>query len=276
MRMNKSIYLKTIKMELVKEIRKEKSINPKIQLIYSVPKAGKTSIVGQLEDALILELEPNGADYISGRIQEIKRPSEFDEVLRLMEESKEKVATYLVVDTVTKLDEWSEIVGTYNYMKKPQGKRFNRAGGIETGETIKHTSVEFETVHELGQGYGYKYSREAMTNWYDRLANLIANGKIDYVILLAHVKDKLVESKNGDSVETIDINLTGKVKSIYASRIDAIGHFYRDSGKGYISYDNEYKVVCGGRCKHLENSMLISEKQDDKSIKTYWENIYLK
>ena len=73
------------------------------------------------------------------------------------------------------------------------------------------------------------------------IAQIIASGNVGYIILLAHVKDKLIESKNGDSVESIDINLTGKVKSIYASRVDAIGHFYREKNKGFISYNNEYK-----------------------------------
>jgi hypothetical protein len=115
-----------------------------------------------------------------------------------------------------------------------------------------------------------------MTDWYDRLLNLITLGKVDHIILLAHVKDKLVESKNGDSVDSIDINLTGKVKSIYASRVDAIGHLYREGNKGFLSFDNEFKVVCGGRCKHLDGIIQISEKMPDKSIKTFWENIFIK
>lgn len=262
-------------MELVTEVRNPAFINPRMHLIYSVPKAGKTTILSQLNNHLILELEPGGADYISGRIQEINQPKEFNEILNLIKKSSEKVCDYLIIDTCTKLDEWSEIVGTYNYMKKPQGKKFNRIGEVETGAVIPHTDPKFETVHDLGQGYGYKHSREVMTNWYDSLLELIALNKVTYIILVAHVKDKLVESRNGDSVESIDINLTGKVKSIYASRVDAIGHFYREDGKGYISYNNEYKVVCGGRCKHLDGSILISEKLEDKSIKTYWEKIYL-
>jgi len=263
-------------MELVTEERKQKFVNPRVHMIYSVPKAGKTNIVAQLKNHLILELEPGGADYIEGRVQEIYKASEFNEVLNLIKNSETKVCEFLIIDTVTKLDEWSEIVGTYNYMNKPQGKKFNRVGEVETGAVIYHTDPKFETVHDLGQGYGYKHSREAMTTWYDKLLELISLDKVTYVILLAHVKDKLVESRNGDSVESIDINLTGKVKSIYSSRVDAVGHFYREDGKGYLSYNNEYKVVCGGRCPHLDGSILISEKMEDKSIKTYWDKIYLK
>lgn len=261
--------------ELVTEIRKPKFVNPRIQIIYSVPKAGKTTIISKLPNHLVLELEPGGGDYIEGRVQDINKPSDFDIVLNQIANSPEKVCDYLIIDTVTKLDEWSEIVGTYNYMRKPQGKKFNREGEDPNGKVIYHTDKRFETVHEIGQGYGYQYSRSVMTDWYDTFLELIDLGKVTYIILLAHVKDKLVEARNGDSVEQIDINLTGKVKSIYASRADAIGHFYREDGKGYISYNNEYKIVCGGRCPHLNGSILISEKQPDSSIKTFWNNIYL-
>ena len=50
-------------------------------------------------------------------------------------------------------------------MGKPQGKAFNRVGEAATGAMIYHTDPKFDTVHSLGQGYGYKYSREG----YDRL-----------------------------------------------------------------------------------------------------------
>lgn len=263
-------------MELVTEVRKPKFLNPRVLLAYSVPKAGKTTIISQLPNHLILELEPGGADYVSARVQEINKAKEFTETLAAIAASKTKVCEYLVVDTITKLDEWSEIVGTYNYMNRPQGKKFNRVGEVESGAVIPHTDKRFETVHDLGQGYGYRHSREVMTDWYDKLMELITLDKVTYIILLAHVKDKFVEARNGDSVESIDINLTGKVKSIYASRVDAVGHFYREDGKGYLSFNNEFKVVCGGRCPHLDGSILVSEKMPDKSIKTYWENIYLK
>lgn len=262
-------------MELITEVRKPINKNPRMQIIYSVPKAGKTTIISKLPNHLILELEPGGANYIEGRVQEINKVSEFNEVLKLIKESPIKVCDYLIIDTITRLDEWSEIVGTYNYMKKPQGKKFNRVGEVDTGAIIYHNDTRFETVHSLGQGFGYQHSRQVMVDWYDTFLELITLGKVQYVVLLAHVKDKLVESRNGDSVETIDINLTGKVKSIYASKVDAIGHFYREDGKGYISYNNEYKVVCGGRCPHLDGSIVVSEKTADKEVIVDWSKIYI-
>lgn len=262
-------------MELPKEVREPVSINPNIMIIYSNPKVGKTTICSHLEDHLILELEPNGADFIRGRVMEINLASEFDKALKLIKESSEKVCKYLVIDTCTKMDDWSEIKGTYNYMKKSQGKKFNREGEIPDGKIIYHTDDRFETVHVLGQGHGYAHSRDVMISWYDDLADLINLGKVDHIILLTHVKDKLIESKTGEMVEVSTLNLTGKVKSIYCTRVDAVGNFYRKGKKGYLNFNNEHKVISGGRCNHLDKEILISEKLDDNTIATYWNDIYI-
>ena len=44
-------------------------------------------------------------------------------------------------------------------MAKPQGKKFNRRGGVPNGKAFSHTDQQFETVHELANGFGYRYSR---------------------------------------------------------------------------------------------------------------------
>ncbi len=255
------------KVDLPMKPRKAPLQNPNVLLLYSSPKAGKTTIAAQLPDSLLIECELGGANYVDGNVAEINSPKEFNALLDKIQAAKNPYK-YVIVDSVTKLDEWSEIVGTYNYMNKTQGQKWNR----EPGKTDKilHTDPRFETVHELGQGFGYQHSRAVMADWYDRLSTIAPN-----VILLAHIKDKLIETKKGETVEAMDINLTGKVKTIYASRADAIGYFYREDGKGIISFDNEFKILSGGRCKHLNGQIIISEKIGD-DIKTYWDKIYLK
>ena len=261
-------------MELPTEKREIKSFNPHTMLIYSLPKAGKTTILAGLEDCLIIETEPYGANYIKGMVVEINKPSEFNELIETIEKANAEKGGFvyqrIAVDTITKLDEWSEISGTYRYMQKPQGKTFNLKNPANRGAGVfTHLDKEFSTVHELGQGFGYKYSREEMTDWYDRLSMLAPE-----IILIAHVKDKFVESKTGDTVETRDINLTGKVKSIYSSRVDGIGYFHRDGNKGILSFNPKDNLVCGGRCSHLTGDIVISEKLEDGTIKTHWDKIY--
>lgn len=263
-------------MELPTYRAEPKGVNPNVLLLYGTPKSGKTKITSQLEDSLILELEPGGGDFVPGRFMEINNPKDFNEALGLIESSPTKVCTYLIVDTITKLDEWSEYVGTYDYMEKAQGKKFNRFGEPGKETKITHKDPRFETVHVLPNGNGYQYSRNVMSTWYDRLLNLIPAGKVDHIILVAHIKDKMIETKRGDVVDAIDLNLTGKVRTNYAARVDAIGFFYRKDKQGILNFDNDYKVVCGGRCPHLDGEFVISEKMEDGTIKTYWDGIYLK
>jgi len=257
------------KIILPKERREAKETVPRSLLIYSLPKAGKTTIVSQLEDSLILECEPGGADFVSGRVLDIESPGQLASAISEIENAG-RPYKYIIVDTMTRLDEWSEIVGTYNYMEKPQGKRLNREGDMPGGKLISHTDKRFVTVHELPNGNGYQYSRTQMLYWYNRLSMLAP-----HVIFLAHVRDKYLESSStGEVVESIEISLTGKVKSIIASRVDAIGYLYRKGNQGILNFKNENNVTCGGRCSHLNNEIVISEKQDDGSIATYWEKIY--
>lgn len=243
------------------------SQNPHTMLIYSPPKVGKTTIVAQLENSLLVEHEPHGGDFVEANIIEINKPSELLELFKTIESSN-KPYKYIIIDTITKWDEWSEIIGTYEYMDKPQGKKFNKTSD---GKSLHHMSKKFETVHEIPNGFGYRYSRQVMIDWFDRITLLA-----DHIIFLAHIKDKLIESKkSGDTVESIDINLTGKVKSIYTSRVDAVGHLYRKGNKAIINFNNENSFTCGGRCKHLNEEVVISEKLEDGTIKTFWEKIYI-
>ncbi len=113
-----------------------------------------------------------------------------------------------------------------------------------------------------------------MSNWYNALAELIALEKVKHIILLAHVKDKFLESKGGELVQSIDLNLTGKVKGIYSSKVDAIAYLTRKDNKGFLSFENNGKVIAGGRCEHLTGNILISEFKE-KKLFTYWDNIFI-
>lgn len=253
------------KIILPKSIRKATAVNPNIQLIYAVPKAGKTTICAQLPNALMVEIGPERADFVDAMTIQAKNPNEFESICNQII-AEGCPYDYVVFDSVTALDDWSEIVGTFDYMGKTQGKRFNRdAAGIQ----FSMKDPRFETVHSFREGY--QYSRNKMNDWYNLMAKTAKN-----VILIAHIKDKFIETKTGDSVEAIDINLTGKVKSNYCIKADAVGHFYRRGNQGFIKYDNENSVVCGGRCTHLHGDILISEKKDDGTIETYWDKVYLK
>lgn len=258
---------KAKKLILPRESRKAVAINPKVSLFYSQIKAGKTTIAAQLPNSLLIELGAESADFVDANTIKANNPNEFEAILKQII-AEDCPYDYVIVDSTSIMDEWSEIVGTLEYMDKNQGRRFNRD---EKGQKLHPRDPRFETVHSLANGAGYMHSRNKMNEWY----NLI-NKTAPHIILLAHLKDKYVESKTGDTVEASDINLTGRVKQNYCVRADAVGHMYRKGDEAYIKFDNEFSSVCGGRCKHLKGDILISKKLEDDSVETYWENIYLK
>jgi len=239
------------------------STEPKSMIIYSTPKAGKTSIVSKLVKSLIMEHEPNGAAALKARYINIGNPYE---VMPFIDQIKlDPSVDILIVDTITKWDEWSETVGTYDYMGKPQGKKWN----VIANEQLAHTDNRFQSVHEMGEGYGYRYSREVMNRWYKKITSI---GKT--VIFLAHVKDKFIAAPSNDIVQTIDINLTGKVKDIYSTAVDAIARFKRVGKQGFLVFESGGDAAAGSRYAYLSGTILISESDADGNLTTYWEKIF--
>lgn len=248
------------------EIRKATAIDPGSILIYSAPKTGKTTITAQLPNSLLIELEHEGADHVDANVINAKSPMQFEDTLLAIQKANNPY-DYVIIDTITKLDEWSEMVGTMNYMEKNAGKNFNRDN---KGNKIPFGDQRFETVHSLASGNGYQYSREVMERWCN-----MALKSAKHVIFLAHIKDKFIESKkSGDTVEATDINLTGKVKGMYCSRVSGVAYLYRKDNKGYLNFDNENSVICGSRSKHLFGHIEISERNEDLSVTTFWDRIF--
>jgi hypothetical protein len=262
--------------ELPTEIIKATSYVPKSILLYSKPKQGKTSILAQLPNSLLIDTE-DGSDFVDARKIKIditksitEQAQQFREICATIYkkglDANNKYTPpydYLIIDTFTRMDEWSEIVGTLNYMEKPQGSKFNVA---RDGSKISPSSKNFETVHDIGQGFGYKHSREVMINWYEKICLLAPT-----VIFVCHVKDKLVASNLTDQVLTREISLTGKVKDIVASKVDTIAYAHRDNNKLMLSFNNDE----GTRCPYLSGKTIcISESDDKGNVVTNWDQVF--
>lgn len=246
-------------MELPDEIVRATDINPRTMLFYTKPKTGKTTVLSMLTKCLIVGTE-DGSRNVDGLKIEVKNFKELRDAAQsiyLKGFNKETNIytppyTYLAVDTLTRIDEWSEIEGTFKYMKKPQGKSFNRKEGKKDGEWLSPKDDEFETVHEIGQGFGYKYSRETVTEFFDKFNQLAP-----HIIYVCHIKDKFVGTTNaGNEVITTEINLTGKLKDIISSKVDTIANGTRKGGKFILSFTQD----AGSRSTHLSGRKIeISE-----------------
>lgn len=193
--------------ELPKEKSKPTAINPRHMVLSGKHKSGKTSAVAGLKNCLILDVE-DGSAFIEGLI--MKSPKEYGPVSRY-KWLKEVAATikeagcpydYIVIDTLSQLDLDAEYVGTHIYMNTLQGKKFNR--DIQ-GNILKPSDPSYETVHSLPNGFGYKYSREAIMDIFNEFKDL---SKI-CTIFICHVADKMIANKAGEEVMVKDLALTG-------------------------------------------------------------------
>jgi len=209
--------------------------SPKNMIIYGPPKIGKTSVLAELNDCLIIDLE-NGSDMIDALKIKVNNLIELTDAAREIIKQG-KPYKYIAIDTISKLEEWCENEGKKIYMKTPMGKNFE-------------TKNPGMSILALPNGAGYLYLRMAYKKWLDRM-NLLA----DHIILVGHLKDKMLEKK-GKEVAVKDLDLTGKIKQITCANADAVGYIFREGDETMISFNSLDDVTAGSRCKHLKGQTM--------------------
>lgn len=215
--------------------------SPKILLLYGMPKVGKTTILSELDNTLIIDLE-KGSEFVTALKIGVNNLNELSQTLDAII-SAGRPYKRIAVDTVTKMEEWCEVDATNRYRNSPIGKNF-------TGNSVL----------ELPNGGGYLYLRQSFSSWISKFKNCASE-----LILVGHLKEKYLGGRasvsNGvelagrkDTVEVLskEIDLTGKIKNIACADADAVGYLYRNNNHGLsISFETSEEVNCGSRCKHL-------------------------
>ena len=149
--------------------------SPKNMIIYGPPKIGKTTVLSQLDNCLILDLE-NGSDMVDALKIKVNNLKELANVGREIIKQG-KPYKYIAIDTISKLEEWCEAEAKQMYKLTAMGKNFDK-------------NNEGLSILSLPNGGGYLYLRLAYKKWIDRL-NLLA----DRIILVGHLRDKMLERK---------------------------------------------------------------------------------
>jgi len=209
--------------------------SPKNMIIYGAPKIGKTTVLAQLDDCLIIDLE-QGSDMLDALKVQVNSLAELGKIGKAIYDEG-KPYKYVAIDTISKLEEWCEEEGKQIYLKTPMGKNFEQ----------KNPGM---SILSLPNGAGYLYLRMAYKRWLDRLNTLA-----DHVILVGHLKDKMLEKK-GKEVAVKDLDLTGKIKQITCANADAVGYIYREDDVTMISFDSLDDIVAGSRCEHLKGKTM--------------------
>jgi hypothetical protein len=243
------------------EIIKANLVNPRILLVYSEPKVGKTTLLSRLPDSLLLDLE-DGSGFIDATKISVNSLKELNQIGgEILKQGKP--FKYIILDTATEMEAWCEDDATELY----------KASII--GSTFKGTSVL-----ELPKGAGYYWIRKSYGTYFKALSTLAP-----HLIVLAHVRDKMLVDKKGREVAATDLDLTGKLKQITCSKADAIGYLYRktvgaEEGKKveeiWISFRSA-GITTGSRARHLEGKDILLSKvvNENEPIEVHWENIFL-
>jgi hypothetical protein len=214
--------------------------DPKVLILYGAAKVGKTTAVSQLPNCLTIDLE-DGTDFLTTLRVKVHNMNELEYVAQqlrehVVEHNGQPAYWAVAIDTVTAMEDWAEIRGTERYKAQSTGKNFKGA-----------------SVLELPHGHGYLWLRLA----FQELLGMYS-GTTTRLILLCHLRDKYVD-KGGQEVSVKDLELTGKIRNITASKADAIGYMFRDAtrnnGALMVSFQTLEQVSCGSRCEHLKGQV---------------------
>lgn len=241
---------------------------PKRMIIMAKPKVGKTTVCALLPNSLVINFEDD-EQTCDGSIIFCKN---FTDLKAIIAQIKKEGNPYDfgVIDTITKLEELAEIEGERIYMSTPQGKSWYKKGKDgkldPTCGKAKYKKLKF-----LPNGSGYQFITEAMKEIDKKLKEVFPR-----LIYLAHVKEtQLAATETSEEITAIDVNLTGKNKQIFAADAHAIGYAERIGSKLYIKFLPSADSVSGCKIDRLDGqNVLISEKLENRSIKTYWEEIF--
>lgn len=226
-------------------------------ILFGKHKVGKTTALSQLKNCLIIDTEHGTTNVTALKIEV---PAEKGPVGKMVWLNKlvDKLLQdcpydYVALDTATEVNDWAEWYGTFKYMNSPQGKKFNRFKNAK-GEPIPDEKLppdhdEYQSVHTIGEGYGYRWSRDAFLQVTDKMLKI----KCKCVFFICHVEDIYLDEKKKETGEAVtkQLALTGKIKNILPRRVGAIGYVYNDNGTIKINFKASEEKVGGARASHL-------------------------
>jgi len=231
--------------------------SPKNLVIFSKPKVGKTTLLSQLPDSLLIDLE-DGSDYVAAVKVKVTTIQDLFAIEQAIIAAS-KPYKYIAIDTISALEELCIPYAEFLYSKSPMGANWFTVGKPKHGSILN-----------MANGAGYPWLRQAFEDVVKRFKLLAPR-----LILLGHVKDTMLE-KNGGTFEALDLNLTGKLKQFTTSKSDAIGYLYRKGNKNILSFKTQDEILCGARPEHLRNKeIVISEIAEDGTVTTHWDQIFI-
>lgn len=230
---------------LPKEKSTPKVNNPKFLILFGRPKAGKSTLMANLDNNLIIDLE-NGYQALSALVVQARTVNDFAEIANALREEIKKEGKfpykYITIDNATRLEEMCLSYAVQLYRQTPMGKTYQ---GTD--------------IRTLPNGSGYMYLRQAVRKVIDMFRDLCES-----LVLVAHVKEKMI-NKEGEELSEMSIDLTGKLGDILCGEADAIGYVYRKKNDTIISFEGGDNSIREARANHLRGKKIVVATSDENN-----------
>lgn len=244
--------------------------NPKLLVIFGLPKSGKSSFVAAIDDNLIIDLE-DGYRALSVMKVQARSVKDLEEIkaaiLAKGKELKKAPYKFITIDNATRLEEMSLGLAAEMYRNTAMGAGWGLltdAKGMpmkdpKTGKNMYNPKADVRT---LPNGSGYLYLRKAIRYLVDMYKPLCES-----LILVCHVKDKQIR-KNGQEMSEMSVDLAGKSADIICGEADAVGYLYREGNKTYLSFEGGDNTIREARSPHLRGKkILVAESNEANEVK---------
>jgi len=227
-------------MELPKTVVKSTRNNPRMLTIFGQSKVGKTTILSELKDCLIIDTE-QGTDLIDAMKVNTNSMKEFVETYKALVEEKKTnnfQYKYIAIDTIDNLVGW-----------------------IEASVKKEHAVRD---LIDIPFGAGYNAVRIKTMQWLRRIKNLTP-----HLILVGHRKKTI--SDDSATVSVSSLELSGKLKNMIMADSDAIGYIFRTTPEAKedetlqqtaarseikVSFVANDELEAGARQPHLRGKIL--------------------
>jgi hypothetical protein len=230
---------------LPKEKSTPKINNPKFLILFGRPKAGKSTLMANLDNNLIIDLE-NGYQALSALVVQARTVNDFAEIANALREEIKKEGKFpykhITIDNATRLEEMCLSYAVQLYRQTPMGKTYQ---GTD--------------IRTLPNGSGYMYLRQAVRKVIDMFRDLCES-----LILVAHVKEKMI-NKEGEELSEMSIDLTGKLGDILCGEADAIGYVYRKKNDTIVSFEGGDNSIREARANHLRGKKIVVATSDENN-----------
>lgn len=257
--------------------QKAVNYNPRLLVLFGLPKSGKSSCVASLDNNLVIDLE-NGYRALSVMKVDAKDIYDIfaikDALDAKMKETGKFPYKFITIDNASRLEEMSLRYAAALYRKTPMAANWgilrdkdNNPVRDSKGKVVADPKADVRT---LPNGAGYLYLREALKEVVHMFQPYC-----ETLILVCHVKDKQIQMNGTESTELI-VDLAGKLGDIICGEADAVGYIYREGNKTIMSFKGGEGHIREARPLHLRGrNFVVGESDENNNLKMDMNKIFI-